>query len=205
MPKQPIDYSKTIFYRIVCNDLNITDCYIGHTTNFIKRKQKHKQDCISEKSKVYQFIRDNGGWLNWSMIMIDQISCENLNDACKLERKFLEEYKATLNSNIPSRTQKEWFEDNIDKIKDYQKEYNNLNKDYQKEYQKEYYNKNIDKKKEQQKEWREKNKDKMKNLIKEWEDKNKEYRKEYRKEYTKEYYEKNKEKYKERYQKKKQE
>jgi hypothetical protein len=165
MPKEPIDYSKTIFYRIVCNDLNITDCYIGHTTNFIKRKQHHKDDCNNDKSKkynmkVYKFIRDNGGWMNWSMIMIEQISCENLNDACKLERKFLEEYKATLNSYIPSRTNKEYYIDNIDKIKEYY--IDNIDKI------KEYRELNKDKRKEQQKEWIEKNKDKKKEYIKEY-------------------------------------
>ena len=107
MPLKPIDYSKTIFYRIVCNDLNIKDCYIGQTTNFIKRKQQHKRYSNNENLtysnlKVYQFIRENGGWDNWTMVMIEQISCENFNEACKLERKFLEEYNATLNNNIPS-------------------------------------------------------------------------------------------------------
>jgi len=42
MPKVPTDYSKTIIYKIVCNDLNVNECYIGHTTNFIKRKGQHK-------------------------------------------------------------------------------------------------------------------------------------------------------------------
>ena len=48
MPKTIIDYSKTIIYRIVCKDLTIKDCYIGHTTNFIKRKQAHKNVCNSD-------------------------------------------------------------------------------------------------------------------------------------------------------------
>ncbi len=38
MPKKIIDFSKTIIYKIVCNDLNITDVYVGRTTNFINRK-----------------------------------------------------------------------------------------------------------------------------------------------------------------------
>ena len=151
MPLKPIDYSNTTFYRIVCNDLNIKDCYIGHTTNFIKRKQYHKVCCNNQLSKktnakIYQFIRENGGWENWSMIMIEQISCENFNEACKLERKFLEEFNGTLNMIIPSRTKKEWNEDNKDKIKEYQKEYN---KNYKieiekKEQYKEQYKKNYE-------------------------------------------------------------
>ena len=205
MPRLPIDYSNTTFYRIVCNDLNITDCYIGHTTNFIKRKQHHKKDCNNEKSKsynlkVYQFIRENGGWFNWSMVMIDQISCENLNDACKLERKFLEEYKGTLNSYIPSRTDKEYYIDNIDKIKKYQKENYQLNKDIINEKYKEYYNKNFDKIKEKKKEYQELNKDKIKEQTKEWKEQNKDKIKEYQKEYKELNKDKIKEQKKENYQ-----
>ena len=42
MPKTIIDYDKTIIYRIVCKNTLITDCYIGHTTNFTKRICEHK-------------------------------------------------------------------------------------------------------------------------------------------------------------------
>jgi hypothetical protein len=34
MPKTNIDYSNSIVYKIVCNDLNILFCYVGSTTNF---------------------------------------------------------------------------------------------------------------------------------------------------------------------------
>ena len=66
MPKEVIDYSNTIIYKIVCNDPNITDCYVGSTTNIVKRRQSHKSVCNNENSKlfnfyVYQFIRENGG------------------------------------------------------------------------------------------------------------------------------------------------
>jgi hypothetical protein len=65
MPRLPIDYSKTIISKIVCNDLNITD--------FVRRKANHRSDCTNEKksvynSKVYKTMRENGGWDNYSMI-----------------------------------------------------------------------------------------------------------------------------------------
>ena len=77
MPRKDIDYSNTIIYRIVCKDTSITDCYVGHTTNFINRKNGHKTKCNNEKDKnynlnVYQFIRDNGNWENWDMIEIER-------------------------------------------------------------------------------------------------------------------------------------
>jgi hypothetical protein len=36
MPKDDIDYSNTIVYKIFCNDQSINDVYVGHTTLFYK-------------------------------------------------------------------------------------------------------------------------------------------------------------------------
>ena len=86
MPKKPIDYSNTIIYKICCNDITITDCYVGHTTNFSQRKSQHKSSCNNENSEqynsfVYKFIRENGGWDNWNMIEIERLSCIDFYDA----------------------------------------------------------------------------------------------------------------------------
>ena len=95
MPKKNIDFSKTIIYKIVCNDLNITDVYVGHTTNFINRKARHKTNCNNINGKAYNFkiyntIRNNGGWLNWSMIEIENYLCNDINEACARERYWYE-------------------------------------------------------------------------------------------------------------------
>ena len=45
MPKTKINYENAIIYKIVCNDLNIKDLYVGHTTDFIRRKYDHKKRC----------------------------------------------------------------------------------------------------------------------------------------------------------------
>ena len=50
MPKTNIDYSNAIIYKIVCNNLNITDVYVGHTTQFTKRKNIHKCRCNNDTS-----------------------------------------------------------------------------------------------------------------------------------------------------------
>ncbi len=52
MPRNEIDYSKTIIYKIVCNDLTITDCYVGSTTDFKTRKAAHKNKRIMKIAKV---------------------------------------------------------------------------------------------------------------------------------------------------------
>ena len=106
MPKKVIDYSKTHFYKIVCKDLNVKDCYVGHTSNFIKRKWAHKETCYNANSpaynlNVYRFIRDNGGFENFEMILVNTENCENRLEACKKEREYIEALNATLNKATP--------------------------------------------------------------------------------------------------------
>ena len=140
MPKKDIDYSKTIIYKIVCNDLNITDVYVGHTTNFINRKAKHKANCnnINRKEhnyKIYNTIRDNGGFENWSMIKIEKFQdCNDINGAIARERYYYELLNAKLNTNCPGRNKKE-----------YNKDYQENNKDKIQKNKKEYYEKNKNK------------------------------------------------------------
>ena len=65
---------------------------------------------------VYKFIRDNGGWNNWSMIAIEQYKCNSSIEAKQKERYYIEQLQATLNSNIPNRTIQEYYTDNKDKL-----------------------------------------------------------------------------------------
>ena len=100
------NYTNTVIYKIVCNDLNITDCYIGHTTHFIKRKQHHKESCnrITDTHynyKFYSIIRANGGWTNWSMIEIEKFPCLDANEAKAREHHWYVLNNSTLNSRQP--------------------------------------------------------------------------------------------------------
>ena len=134
MPKNNIDYSKTIIYKIVCKDINIKDCYVGSTTDFVRRKSEHKKKSKKSNIYIYEFIRENGNWENWEMIEIEKYNAVDKLDALKKERYFLEELKATLNKKIPSRTKKE-----------YDKEWKEAYPEYKKEYDKEYYEVNKEK------------------------------------------------------------
>ena len=125
MPKEIINYSVTIIYKIVCKDLNITDVYVGHTTNFIKRKQYHKKNCKNPNSKhhnlkVYLTIRHNGNWENWDMIEIEKFNCNDRNEASARERYWYETLQAKLNMRNPNSTRKEsckkYRENNKEKI-----------------------------------------------------------------------------------------
>ena len=144
MPRLPIDYSKLIIYKIVCNNLDITDCYVGSTTDFKTRKAGHKSNCNNEKAnsynfKVYQFIRENGGWSNWSMIEIEKYLCNDRNEAFARERYWIETLQATLNKHLPIRNNKEYRDTHKKEIIAQHKEYYEINKKKIIEKQKEYY------------------------------------------------------------------
>ena len=101
-----IDYSNTIIYKITCNDSTVHDTYVGHTTNFVQRKHAHKQSCINTKSanykcKVYETIRNNGGWLNWKMEIINFFNCTNHYEARLKEQEYFVLLNANLNSIEP--------------------------------------------------------------------------------------------------------
>ena len=103
MPKDNIDYSHTIIYKICCKDATVTDIYVGHTTNFIQRKYQHKLSCnnFKEDYKIYNTIRENGGWNNWDMFEIAKYNCKDSTDARIKEQEHYELLKATLNSVPP--------------------------------------------------------------------------------------------------------
>ena len=106
MPKTEIDYSNTIIYKITCKDANVKDVYVGHTTNFVQRKHAHKQSCTNDKSpnykcKLYEVIRNNGGWSNWQMEIINFLNCHDHYEARQKEQEYFISLHATLNSIEP--------------------------------------------------------------------------------------------------------
>jgi hypothetical protein len=147
MSQSKVDYSKGIIYKLCCKDPEITDIYIGSTTNLIKRKNCHKTSCTNPNSKsydynVYQFIRTNGEWLNWDMIEIEMYNATSKRDLIMRERYWVDTLKPTLNKNIPTRTDKEYYVDNIEVIAQKKKEYREANKEVISQKNKEYREKN---------------------------------------------------------------
>ena len=146
-----VNYNNSIIYKLCCKDINITEVYVGSTTNFNRRKQQHKNNCSNENGKkykynVYQFIRNNRGFENWDMVEIEKYNCNDKRELHKRERYYIDTLKASLNKMIPTHTRKEWLE---------------KNKDILRKKDKEYYEKNKDKREE----WLEKNKDRLKEIC----------------------------------------
>ena len=86
------DYSNSVIYNLTCKDTTVLKNYIGSSYDKIKREQEHKTNCSNENRrhynlKVYEFIRENGGYDNWTFEVIEIFPCEN-----KIELKIREQY-----------------------------------------------------------------------------------------------------------------
>ena len=150
MPKNPINYQRTIIYKLCCNDPTITEIYVGHTTNFTKRKNTHHHSCCNENDEryncfVYHFIRENGGWDNWSMIEIEEYQCENKRQAEARERYWIETLQSKLNKVVPTRTRQEYYEENKNYFLERFRQYHEENREKILERNKQRYKENREK------------------------------------------------------------
>ena len=115
MPRKPIDYSKGLIYKIESNG---TVYYIGSTTDFTRRKSQHKTNCNNTNNKnhnikIYKFIRENGGWDEFNMILIENYKCNDSNELRAREQHWFNEFKPTLmNGKFPARTVVQYKLDN---------------------------------------------------------------------------------------------
>lgn len=149
-------YHNAKIYKIV-NDVD-DKVYYGSTCQpLYKRLYDHKNHCKDEnkKSLIYTHYR-NIGSDNMKIILVEEYKCNNKMELEKKEREYIEQYKGenSLNKNIPTRSIKEWYEQN----KDNMKEYYEKNKDNIKEY----YEKNKEKINEKNKRYAIENKEKIK-------------------------------------------
>jgi len=187
-----VNYGESMIYKLCCKDSNITDFYIGSTTNFSRRKSQHKKNCNNQTDehynlKVYKIIRDNGGFENFDMILIEKVNVDNKRDLEKIERKYIDELKPSLNSirsyiSIEEKkSEKVYYDKNYRELNKEEKAktdkiYRELNKEKVKLKKQEYHINNKDKINKKTRDWYANNKDK----VKEYNEKNKENIKEKR-------------------------
>lgn len=151
------NYEQGKIYRLVNNTTD--NCYYGSTCiELRKRKYQHK-------SKYLTYLKDQKKFLtsfkifepdiyNVDIILVEQYPCSNKQELHARERWYIENHDC-VNKVIPTRTLKEYYMDNRDKINERQKEYYKENKDKIRDYYKE----NKDKISEKEKAYRQANKD----------------------------------------------
>jgi hypothetical protein len=179
------DYSKSKIYKIVCNITGLV--YIGSTTQTLsQRLQDHKKNYKQYLNEKFDFVSsfiiiENN---NYNIILIEDCACEKKEQLLSKERFWIENTEC-VNLKIPLRTQKEWREDNKEKMKKYLKlwyednqekikQYREINKEKIAEKNKKYYEENKEKISENIKQYRENNIEYVIKRQKAYREKNKE-------------------------------
>ena len=150
-----IYYSKSKIYKIVCNITGLI--YIGSTSQTLcQRLQDHKKNYKRYLNEKFPFISsfkiiENN---NYDIILVENFPREKKEELHSRERYWIENTEC-VNMVISTRTHREWYQDNKEKLKKHMKKYRENNKEKIKEYYennkekiKEYYENNKEKKKE---------------------------------------------------------
>ena len=172
------NYNTSHIYNIYCNDTSIKNHYVGSSNSLSYRKIQHKHNCNNENSRkynipLYQFIRSNGGWDNFSFEVLEEYPCENKEELLKREEHWIQQYNFDylLNcyrANIPIEELKEYkkqwsrqyYINNAVEKKEYSKNYRINNSIPIKERSKKYRINNAVELKEKNKQYRINNKEK---------------------------------------------
>jgi hypothetical protein len=164
-----VNYNEGFIYKIVCNITGET--YYGSSCEKTpcRRLAKHVDKLKRYKEGKYHYITsfqilERG---NYDISMVEAFPCNNRTELHKQERFYIENNDC-VNKYIPTRTQKEYYVDNKDKILEQMKNHYEDNKDKILRFQKEYNKANKDKKRQYNKEYREINKDKISKYQKEY-------------------------------------
>jgi len=181
-------YQNGKIYKLVNTEGTLT--YIGSTTQVLaKRKANHHSNYKNWKNGKYHFVSsykifddDEDGC---QIVLLEAFPCETKEELEKRERYFIENNEC-VNKVRPTRTKKEYYEDNKEKFSEIMKKYRDENKDKLSLSKKQYYENNKEKVQEIQKQYREKNTDKIRKYRKEYASDNKEKIREHHKEYRKE-------------------
>ena len=139
---------------------NVDLVYVGSTIQPLSKRfgeHKHKSNKTSSK----QIIDIGDAYIE----LIENYSCNSKEELCKREGEIMRSIEC-VNKNIAGRTNKQYYQDNFDKLKERHNQYYQDNFDKIKQINKQYRNDNSYKIKQLQKQWYQVNVDTLKDKAK---------------------------------------
>ena len=119
-----MDYQNGKIYRLINNEMPDLVYYGSTCTELRKRLCQHKSD-TKRKNNSSKILFEFG---KVEIILVEKYPCSDKSELISRERFYIENNKC-INKIIPSRTVKEYREDNKEKIKEYSKQYRKNNKE----------------------------------------------------------------------------
>jgi len=127
MVKHSLDYQKTKIYKLV-SDLG-DKIYIGSTTKnrLAERMAHHRNDYkLWKRTKVNKIMSydmfDEYGVENCKIVLIESYPC-NTKDEKNAREAFYIQSMECVNKKIPGRTSRQYYDDNLEKLKAYGREH----------------------------------------------------------------------------------
>ena len=97
-----LDFHNNIIYKIVHKNERIKLCYVGRTNDFNKRQGAHKRGCCTSDRnghlKVYQTIREYGGFENFTMVALEIEDCIDVRAANQRELYWMKMLRPNMNT-----------------------------------------------------------------------------------------------------------
>ena len=119
-----VNYAQSKIYRIICYSTGKQ--YIGScTTSLSARLSVHKQQLKNGKSCSSYDVLENR---NFEIILLEDYPCERREQRNARERFWIDQSEMCVNKNIPSRTRREYYQDNRERLIEYQMKWNNENR-----------------------------------------------------------------------------
>jgi hypothetical protein len=119
------NYNESRIYKIYCTLSTINEFYIGSSAEYEKRCILHKSNVTNINSpmygyKLYNYIRNNGGWNNFTVEVLEKYPCKNRKELNIREEWWKQQEQPTLNERKAHRTEED--------LKDYTSQYYKVNK-----------------------------------------------------------------------------
>ena len=136
-----VNYSNGKIYKIV-NDID-DKIYVGSTTQTLnKRFNRHKSKSKQSQDRTIYKHFNIIGWDHVTIKLIENYVCSCKYELEKRERYWIDTLNSSLNIIVPTRTQKEHYELNKDRILTYNRNYRLANIEKCKKRDRDYYIKN---------------------------------------------------------------
>ena len=121
------NYENGKIYKIT-NDFN-ESIYIGSTCDTLdKRMQRHKIDKDKHPNRLLYKLMNEIGFVRFRIELLENFPCSDKYELLQREAAHIRNSQNLLNSEIPGRTEKEWYQDNKEMKKSKSKEYYDLHK-----------------------------------------------------------------------------
>ena len=102
--------------------------YVGSTNDFKRRIRRHKNNCNNEKSnfKLYQYLRENGGFNQYEFIILECYVCNFKYELYDREDDYIKMYPNNLNQLRAYLTDEEHKKKNNEQKKIYYEEHREI-------------------------------------------------------------------------------